>query len=169
MLATDIGLATEYNATRKASKSPSRPVSDASPKDEDFDSDRSTDLDEENWELDDVQRETAPDALSGEDGRDVDEVLEAFFQRHPPPQYREVGRLPRLVILKRTRGFVRAYTPVLQDCHIDQATWMDFLSGFHKAIKVSAAIDPSQRQANLFTDVTLLPCNQCCHRVDCTP
>jgi hypothetical protein len=110
VLATGIGLATEYNASHKASKSPSRPVSDAPPKDEEFDSDRSTDLDEENWELDDVQRETAPDALSGQDGRD-DEVFEGSFKDirrlnierladyHAPPSSRNAGLKPIRVAL----------------------------------------------------------------------
>jgi hypothetical protein len=148
VIGNGIGLASEYHANRQASKSPLRPASDVPPQEEGDDSDGSTDHDEDNWELDRVQREVVPDALSGEDGRDVDEVLKAFFEKHPPPpEYSEFGRLPCPVILPQrrpqmnTRGFVRAYAPVLQDCNIDQATWMDFLNGFQKAIKVSALVD----------------------------
>lgn len=53
------------------------------------------------------------------------------------------GQLPMPVVLPQrrpkmnTRGFVRAYAPVLMECDIDQTMWMDFLNGFHKAIKMS--------------------------------
>ena len=145
-----IGLAKEYSADRKARKSsPQPPLSvdhepDLNGVRPEYDSDRSTDHDEDNWELDEAQRDVAPsDALVGENGRDVDEILDAFFKKHhEPPQYTETGQLPCPVILPQrrpqmnTRGFVRAYAPVLQSCDIDQSTWMDFLNGFHKAIKV---------------------------------
>ena len=138
-------------STSHGSRSPS-PSAD----EEDYDSDRSSDHDEEDWELDEISRDVARpdkhdlahgDALSQEDNRDVNQLLDAFFQRHPqPPQYTETPRLPCPVILPQrrpgmnTRGFVHAYAPVLGDCGIDQATFMDFLTGFHKAIKVSTIL-----------------------------
>ncbi|KAI9150653.1 Burnettramic acids biosynthesis cluster protein E [Paramyrothecium foliicola] len=36
------------------------------------------------------------------------------------------------------KGFVRAYAPVLEDCGIDQATWLEFLDGFEKSINKSS-------------------------------
>jgi hypothetical protein len=112
------------------------------------------DDDEYNWELDDRQRNeeklnhsSSDDALAGTDGVDVDKILAAFFEKHPPSPVKSPehvsGRLPCPVIPPQrrpqtnTRGFVLAYAPVLQDCDIEQVLWMDFLNGFHKAIKAS--------------------------------
>jgi hypothetical protein len=55
----------------------------------------------------------------------------------------ETGSLLMPVILPKRRpeshhrGFVRAYTPVLEGSGIDQTTWLDFLDGFEKSIKLN--------------------------------
>ena len=36
----------------------------------------------------------------------------------------------------KTRGFIRAYAPVLSDYEIDQETFLTFLKSFHKASQV---------------------------------
>ncbi|KKY22553.1 hypothetical protein UCDDS831_g03719 [Diplodia seriata] len=62
----------------------------------------------------------------------------------PPPPPTGTPRLPCPVILpqrrprEKTRGFVRAYAPVLQDAAgIDQATFLAFLKSFHAASQAS--------------------------------
>lgn len=98
--------------------------------------------DECSWELDELQ---AQDNSSGDDeSSSVDQLLGVFAQKHPktensPP----IAQLPCPVVIPqrrpkhKDRGFVRAYAPVLDDCGIDQTTFMDFLKGFEKAIRVS--------------------------------
>jgi hypothetical protein len=115
----------------------------------DYDEDPPTDHDEQQWELDEAQHEIATTypadaALTGDSGCDVEDILAAYFKKHPQlPAYSEIGRLSAPVILPQrrpqmnTRGFVRAYSPILQDVDISQELWMDFLNGFHKAIKMS--------------------------------
>lgn len=41
----------------------------------------------------------------------------------------------------KTRGFLRAYAPVLADYEIDQETFATFLKSFHKASQVCANFD----------------------------
>ena len=79
--------------------------------------------------------------------RDVNQLTDAFMKSHPPPAYtasvQTGGKLPCPVIIPqrrprdKKRGFVRAYAPVLEDCGIDQATFLDFLKTFHAASKAS--------------------------------
>jgi hypothetical protein len=144
-----IGLFSEYNAHRKANESVSHDegVVEEYRQSGEF-SNHSTDHDEETWELDDVHDKEFPEdkALFGEDGVPTEQILTAFFKRYPePPSYPSTGRLPAPVILPQrrpqsnTRGFVRAYAPSLQTCSIDQKMWLDFLTGFHKAIKMTPA------------------------------
>jgi hypothetical protein len=79
-----------------------------------------------------------------EKAQNVDQVLDAFMQRHPPPMYSPsiTGGLAMPVILpqrrpkNKERGFVRAYAPMLQDCGIQQQEFLDFLDGFSKAIQL---------------------------------
>jgi hypothetical protein len=96
------------------------------------------------WELDAAQSNFArPPPTSGNVG--VDELAYSFQRRYPPPTYsaRPRAQLPCPVILpqrrpeNRSRGFVRAYAPVLYDCGIDQATFIDFLDTFDQSIGVS--------------------------------
>lgn len=64
--------------------------------------------------------------------------MNAFTERHGalPPNYVPGSQIPLPVILPqrrpkdRTRGFVRAYAPVLENVGIDQATWLAFLRTF---------------------------------------
>ena len=102
--------------------------------------------DEEDWELDEAGGEHQEAGYSDSDKKpDVRETLGQFLQRHPTVRnlIQDSRRLPCPVIIPqsrprtKSRGFVRAYAPVLGDCGIDQETWMDFLETFHKASQAS--------------------------------
>ncbi len=101
-------------------------------------------LDEADWELDEAAEDAGgPENVSGERQADVGELVQSFVNQHPPPYTPTRGRLPCPVIIpqrrpkNKSRGFVRAYAPVLADCGINQATFLDFLKSFHKASQVS--------------------------------
>ena len=77
-----------------------------------------------------------------------------YLRNHPPPEYvKEVppGKLSLPVVLPqhrpkdRSRGFIRAYAPVLENRGIDQATWLAFLDTFQK----SSAANPWLNAINL--------------------
>jgi len=80
-----------------------------------------------------------------ESAQDVNQLTDEFMRSHPPPAYavQGGGKLPFPVILPqrrprdKKRGFVRAYAPVLENCGIDQATFLDFLKTFHASSKAS--------------------------------
>ena len=114
--------------------------------------------DEADWELDDAAEEqnaaTTPRAIDehnpevsplGEKDRQhyVDKIVVSFIGQHPPPSYsRRPNKLPCSVIVPqrrprdKTRGFIRAYAPVLSECGIDQTTFLQFLETMDKASKV---------------------------------
>jgi hypothetical protein len=121
--------------------------------DEDEDDATSEEGDEEQWDLDDAVEAQTPFAEDEPAGRQSEQqMIDAFMRDHPPPQYSERasaprGRLPCPVILPqrrprdKKRGFVRAYAPVLEDCGIDQATFLDFLKTFHKSSREDPWLD----------------------------
>ena len=114
--------------------------------------------DEADWELNDAADEqtavTSPRAIdeqnleinpSGEKDRQhyVDKVVVSFIGQHPPPSNSQrQSNLPCSVIVPqrrprdKTRGFIRAYAPVLSECGIDQTTFLQFLETMDKASKV---------------------------------
>ncbi|KAK4695466.1 hypothetical protein P7C71_g2291, partial [Lecanoromycetidae sp. Uapishka_2] len=85
--------------------------------------------------------ETVP---SNEEGKKhyVDKIVHSFVRQQPPPS-ESLGHLPCPVILpqrrpqNKSRGFVRAYAPVLAVCGIDQAAFLQFLKSMHQASKAS--------------------------------
>lgn len=104
--------------------------------------------DEEQWQLDEAIDEHLTHTPSEEEpAQDVNQLTDAFMRSHPPPAYADSvqvgGKLPCPVIIPqrrprdKKRGFVRAYAPVLEDCGIDQATFLEFLKTFHTASKSS--------------------------------
>ena len=102
--------------------------------------------DGDEWARDAAQEQLLTTESSGEI-RTVDQLVDDFTRRHPPPQYyTDSGRLPCPVIIpqkrpeSKTQGFIRAYAPALNDCGIDQATFLDFLDNYTKSIKVSSPI-----------------------------
>ena len=107
-------------------------------------------MDEAAWELDEVANEftDAPPPPEYEERVEegVDQIAQNFINNHSaaPPSYNgDRRRLPCPVIIPqrrphtKARGFVRAYAPVLQDCGIDQQTFIDFLTDFEKASQAS--------------------------------
>lgn len=72
----------------------------------------------------------------------------AFIARHPlSASQAQHAPLPMPVILpqrrpgERSRGFIRAYAPLLQDVGIDEATFMDFVTELNKATMPSPWIN----------------------------
>lgn len=143
-----IGLAKEYQAdreSRKAQGSGAEPAQSQQDHDhDDHDIDQEED-DDEAWaqELDAAQLETTATQESSESDFDEGTWIENFIKNHPPPPYERqqpdgVLSMPVIIPERRpgfkTRGFVRAYAPVLQDAGIDQDTWLEFLNGFDKSI-----------------------------------
>ena len=115
------------------------------------------DDDEAYWELDEATDPDPPaydyspsvrgeighaEPESGEAKPDVHKLVQKFLASHPAPTH-AIGQLPCPVIIPqrrprtKSRGFVRAYAPVLADCGIDQDTFLEFLKTFHKASQVN--------------------------------
>ncbi|KAJ5908467.1 hypothetical protein N7495_001149 [Penicillium taxi] len=112
--------------------------------------------DEAVWELDEMA-ESVRGTHSEEEGPAVPETEEISAKRNeemirqllrmaglaPQP----IRRLERPVIIpqrrprNKTRGFVRAYAPILADCGINQDTFLQFLLDFDRASKASPWID----------------------------
>lgn len=104
-------------------------------------------LDEADWALDEVvtagiDGETEADG-AGYDGRERIE----HSTNGATSSTRRQSRLPFPAILPqrrpgtKTRGFVRAYAPVLEDSGIDQAMFLSFLKDFHTASQASPIFD----------------------------
>lgn len=119
---------------------------DTKNKDYDSDSDDTVVEDEVEWELDDALKEnpSAEESMIGKEPQyTVDEFVKSFSTAHPlPPIAPPVGRLPCPVIIpqrrphSKSRGFIRAYAPVLSECGIDQDSFLYFLKMFHRESKV---------------------------------
>ena len=119
---------------KKGSRSPSLSEDDDSEGDE-------TDNDEDDWVRDATQQELEG-ASPAKEGADPNKLLKQFFERHPNHLRGAPFRsIPCPVIIpqrrpnQKSRGFVLAYAPVLQDAGIDQAMFLDFITGFEQAIK----------------------------------
>lgn len=107
--------------------------------------------DDELWALDEVQEETVIlESAETENSkqRDISNIMEAFVLKHPltTEQLARITRLTLHVILPqkrpkdRSRGFIRAYAPVLESSAIDQQTFIDFLATFERATQASSWI-----------------------------
>ncbi|CAD0093616.1 unnamed protein product [Aureobasidium vineae] len=97
---------------------------------------------ENEWNLDDAQDEIAGEHSQGAIDANPERT---FMKRHNQRLGSDSsGQLTLPVIIPqrrpkdRSRGFIRAYSPVLQDAGIDQPTWLDFLDTLQK----SSAADP---------------------------
>ncbi|KAK3167102.1 hypothetical protein OEA41_010227 [Lepraria neglecta] len=112
--------------------------------------------DEADWALDDAAEEQVGGSTpSADDERTLGKVPTGEKERQhyvdkispfrPAPK---AGQLPCPVILPqrrpkdKTRGFVRAYAPVLAECGIDQATFLQFIKTIDKASEET--VDMSQ-------------------------
>ena len=136
----------------KGNLHPDGQTSEDPPHYEDIVDDTEHDLEAE-WNLDDAQDEILNDSEKHPVG-DASELEDEFLRNHPPPEYVKDAPTEKLslpVILpqrrpkNRSRGFIRAYAPVLENCGIDQATWLAFLDTFQK----SSAANPWLNAINL--------------------
>ena len=115
--------------------------------------DNPPEYDEQDWALDEAADEAdntpATKHQSEQGGKNisltvnVEELIAKFMVKHP-----EIGRpvvstgLPVPVILPqrrpgtKKRGFVRAYSPVLDSCGISQGLFLDFLETFDECARV---------------------------------
>ena len=109
--------------------------------------------DEEDWELDEAANEsnsgreiaTTQEQEQSNGKPDVRKILAQFLSRHPKPNTPSypLGHIPCPVIIPqqrprtKSRGFVKAYAPVLSECGISQETWLDFIETFRKASQAS--------------------------------
>ena len=124
--------------------------------DSDYISDELTPLqeDEEAWQLDDLAASTEPPSYEDSTSPSSDPDLlvhDLAASRQTNPQS-PITALPLPVIIpqrrprNKSRGFVRAYSPVLENVGIDQKTFLRFLKTFH-----------SQSQANpIFNAITVV-------------
>lgn len=96
---------------------------------------------EDEWNLDDAQDDEIGDGVYDAPSTEAGKVEDLFIRKHPPPARNSHGSeglampvvIPQRRPKERARGFVRAYAPVLENCGIDQATWMEFLEVFQKS------------------------------------
>ncbi|KAK8093317.1 heterokaryon incompatibility protein-domain-containing protein [Apiospora hydei] len=130
-LATGIGLATEsyqYHKEKKASKTAAGndAEEDAAGANGELgledEAHLSHQMDEAVWELDEAQDQLAGHEPDGEDQRGQLALPVVITQRRPG---------------SRTRGFVHAYSPLLADVGIDQATFLHFLDNLNKSVEPS--------------------------------
>ena len=155
LVGSGIGLASEAKAYRSKSKSPQPLAQDGTNayagenddlNEEEEEEDDYLDGEEAQWELDDLQDEgSATEKYDEKDTEthNIDKIMKAFFDRHPPPLHlKATGDLPLPVLLPqkrpqaKARGFIQAYAPVLEDCDVDQQAWFEFLDGFTRSIQV---------------------------------
>ncbi|KAI4195114.1 MAG: hypothetical protein LQ350_007392 [Teloschistes chrysophthalmus] len=97
---------------------------------------------EEVWKLDDTQEDVVSESPTSTQTAASKDPVDDFIHKHPPPPQR-VGTKQKALALpiilpqrrpkERSRGFVRAYAPVLENCGIDQTTWLAFLDTFQKS------------------------------------
>lgn len=98
---------------------------------------------ERTWQLDEAQdavvNETKPHK-NKQGTANPDKVIAAFLQRVPPPNPNgPVGRLALPVAIPqrrpkdKSRGFIRAYAPDLENVGIDQTSWLDFIETLNEA------------------------------------
>ncbi|KAL8686279.1 MAG: hypothetical protein Q9218_007214 [Villophora microphyllina] len=118
--------------------------------------DDSLERDEVDWALDDAAEDTEPlpeKKVGGEE--ETQESVETLTNSIPKnkSQYLDrkgatpVDRMPYPVVIPqrrpgtKSRGFVRAYAPVVEEHNIDQETFLAFLKNFHKAAQASPIFD----------------------------
>ena len=120
---------------------------------------REDDLEDE-WNLDDAQDELIGEFSATDPVRNPGEPENIFLRAQSLPQtekHTSTGNLALPVVLPqrrpkdRSRGFIRAYAPVLENCGIDQATWLAFLDAFQK----SSAANPWLNAINMASFATI--------------
>ena len=159
-IATGIGAASQVRADHKEKKAGEQQddIKDDSPKEDKEDSSsidsQDLDTDRAEWALDDAAAELEPPPPAYEDFKDgppgaADDIAKSFIARHITLKPSHASKaLPLPVILPqrrpktRSRGFVRAYAPLLEEyAGIDQTTFIEFLEDFDKASRASPVFD----------------------------
>lgn len=107
--------------------------------------------DEELLDLDDTQEDLIPQTTTEEKKqpvRNLEIIVDTFVIKYSSPgDIKQSGKLSVPVILpqrrpkSRSRGFIRAYAPVLQSKGIDEAMFLDFLQTFDQALEASPWIN----------------------------
>ena len=113
--------------------------------------------DEADWALDEAASETESkldsqansslDESASEPNDVVQSILPPYSRADPRPQRAASNSLPFPVVIPqrrpgtKARGFVRAYTPALQDAGVNQEMFLGFLKDFHKAAQASPIFD----------------------------
>jgi hypothetical protein len=145
-----IAVGSEAVAGRKDRRS----LDGAGPRQESATSDDEEDISyvDQAWELDAVyaQVETPP-VQAATVGTSVDDIVSSFLQAHqsslqaqitPKPLPNDMSViLPQRRPKDRSRGFVRAYAPVLSDAGISQDVFIDFLNAFDRGSKAAPIFD----------------------------
>ncbi|KAL9576504.1 MAG: hypothetical protein Q9212_007044 [Teloschistes hypoglaucus] len=97
---------------------------------------------EEVWKLDDTQEDVVSESPAFTQPAASKDPVHDFIHKHPPSPHGAGTKqeplalpiiLPQRRPKERSRGFVRAYAPVLENCGIDQTTWLAFLDAFQKS------------------------------------
>ncbi|KAJ9607130.1 hypothetical protein H2200_008202 [Cladophialophora chaetospira] len=106
----------------------------------------------------DVDREDRTDAVLQPEPGD-EQALDGFIQSHPPPPAAALpprtsdGHLPYPVVIpqrrpgNKSRGFVEAYAPVLEQFGIQQDEFTSFIRAANKAVRASKLLTASQLAA----------------------
>jgi hypothetical protein len=155
-IAAGIGLASESYQHRKEKKASNTRVGRETENDEavaqegrelQHDAYMLQQMDEVVWELDEAQDQVTDRPPAYEPSAATQEELaglaDSFLVAHPRPPPYSTGQLALPVIItqrrpgSRTKGFVRAYSPLLADAGIDQTTFLDFLNKLNKSVEPS--------------------------------
>lgn len=105
--------------------------------------------DEQQWKLDEAQDEVCgtQEEQKSKSEHDPSKMVKQFTDAHPPSTTERSQILALPVVLPqrrpkdRVRGFVRAYAPELQNCDIDQETFLKFIETFNAATLASPWLD----------------------------
>jgi hypothetical protein len=155
-IAAGIGLASEsyqHHKEKKASQTPlRRDDENAEPETQtqegrewQHDAYLSQQTDEAAWELDEAQdqvleHQSRPAAT---DNEEVADLGDSFLVAHARPAPYPTGQLALPIVItqrrpeSRTKGFVRAYSPLLDNVGIDQTAFLDFLDNLNKSLAPS--------------------------------
>ena len=106
------------------------------------------DDDEVDWALDDAATVVEDSETSFTSGSTTTATLSFFGRSEKETTKKLTGKallfpfiLPQRRPGTKTRGFVRAYAPVLEDTGIDQHMFLTFLKDFHQAVQASPIFD----------------------------
>jgi hypothetical protein len=153
-IAAGIGLASESYQNRKEKKASQtragRNDEDAAAVDQgglelQHDFQLSQQMDEAVRELDAAQDQVLehPSRPADVTDEEVAGLADSFLAAHARPSPYSAGQLLLPVVItqrrpeSRTKGFIRAYSPLLNDVGIDETTFLDFLSNLNKSLAPS--------------------------------